>query len=290
MIENFLRRRYGDRATAPTPIGAGEWSRAYAFTLDGRDVVARFGQHGEDYAKDRRMARHRSDALPIPEFVDSGATDDGFFAVTRRAYGDFLDELDGDAMRAALPATLAMLDAVRKIDVSDTTGYGPWRPDGSAPFDTWAEALLDVVTDDPAGRTPGWRARLESSPTGADPFDKAAAALRELLEGADCPDRRQIIHSDLLYRNVLTAGDEITAVLDWGNSLYGDADYDLAWLLYWWPWYPAWRDIDIAAAVGRGPLLAYQVHIGLDAMTYSAFTGRWDDLARNAAQTLALIG
>lgn len=44
-----------------------------------------------------------------------------------------------------------------------------------------------------------------------------------------------------------------------------------------------------AAAVDRGPLLAYQVHIGLDAQTYNAYTGRWDYLARNAAQTLALI-
>lgn len=285
MIEEFLRRRYGDRATAPTPLGAGEWSSAYALTLDGQDVVARFGRHGEDYAKDRRMARHRSKALPIPEFLDSGPAGDGYFAVTRRAYGDFLDELDGDAMRAALPGLLAVLDAVREIDVSDTTGYGPWRPDGSAPFGSWAEALLDVVTEN--DRTPGWRAKLEASPTGAGPFDEAAAALRELV--TDLPDRRQIVHSDLLYRNVLVAGTEITAVLDWGNSLYGDADYDLAWLLYWWPWYPAWRDIDIAAVLGRGPLLAYQVHIGLDAQTYNAHTGRWDDLARNAAQTLALI-
>ena len=43
MIEDFLRRRYGDRATTPTPLGAGEWSNAYAFTLDGHDAVARFG-------------------------------------------------------------------------------------------------------------------------------------------------------------------------------------------------------------------------------------------------------
>ncbi|QUQ66418.1 phosphotransferase family protein [Kutzneria sp. CA-103260] len=288
MIENFLRRRYGDRATTPSPLGAGEWSSAYALKLDGREVVARFGQHGEDYAKDRRMARHRSAALPVPEFVDSGETEDGYFAITRRAYGDFLDELDGDAMNAVLPATLAMLDEVRRIDVSDTTGYGPWRPDGSAPFATWADALLDIVNDEPGGRIHGWRAALESSPTGAGPFDEAAAALPELV--ADCPDRREIIHGDLLYRNVLVSGDRVTAVLDWGNSLHGDADYDLAWLLYWWPWYPAWRDIDIAGMIGRGPLLAYQVHIGLDAQAYCAHTGRWDLLARNAAQTLALIG
>ena len=36
-------------------------------------------------------------------------------------------------------------------------------------------------------------------------------------------------------------------------------------------------------------LRCYQLHIGLDAMTYNAFTGRFDELARNAGQTMALI-
>ena len=36
-------------------------------------------------------------------------------------------------------------------------------------------------------------------------------------------------------------------------------------------------------------LRCYQLHIGLDAMTYNAFTGRFDELARNARQTMALI-
>jgi hypothetical protein len=36
-------------------------------------------------------------------------------------------------------------------------------------------------------------------------------------------------------------------------------------------------------------LRCYQLHIGLDAMTYNAFTSRFDDLARNAEQTMALI-
>ena len=31
----FIADRYGDRASGPALLGAGEWSRAYAFTLDG---------------------------------------------------------------------------------------------------------------------------------------------------------------------------------------------------------------------------------------------------------------
>jgi hygromycin-B 4-O-kinase len=67
------------------------------------------------------------------------------------------------------------------------------------------------------------------------------AKLRELAD--DLPGERQLIHGDLLNR--LVNGDEITAVFDWGNATYGDALYDAAWLLYWWPWFPNWSEIDI---------------------------------------------
>jgi hygromycin-B 4-O-kinase len=100
---------------------------------------------------------------------------------------------------------------------------------------------------------------------------------------------------------VLVQGAAVTAVLDWGNSMYGDSLYDLAWLLYWWPWFPAWREIDIAviisdhlAAAGAwrddtaARLRCYQIHIGLDSQAHNAFTGRWQELADNARQTTAL--
>ena len=109
------------------------------------------------------------------------------------------------------------------------------------------------------------------------------------------------MHGDLANRNVLVQGPDIRAVIDWGNSLYGDYLYDAAWLIYWWPWYPQWREIDIRAELKRhwahhGGLpvdldhhsRAYLVHIGLDAMSYNAFTRRWDALARNARQVSQL--
>lgn len=296
--EDFIRRKYGTRAQGLTPLGAGEWSRAYACTLDGRDVVVRFGAYGEDFAKDQRMSAYSSELLPIPEVLELGEAPGGFFAVSQRAYGGFLDELDADGMRTVLPGLLDALRAAWRIDLSSTKGYGGWGADGSAPHASWRDALLDITR--PRPRLQGWREALEASPTGADPFDAAVAALRTLVE--HCPQERQVIHSDLLYRNVLVRGGQVTAVLDWGNSMYGDGVYDLAWLLYWWPWYPAWSGIDIArvivdhldAAHESLPnlddrLRCYQVHIGLDAQAYCAFTGRWDEVEANARHTLAVI-
>ncbi|HEX3812328.1 MAG TPA: phosphotransferase [Mycobacteriales bacterium] len=299
--QQFVRDRYGDRAGALTLVGAGEWSQAYAFTLDGRELVVRFGGYVADFRKDRLMAGYSSAGLPIPRVVELGEAPGGFFVVAQRAHGQFLDDLDAAGFRAALPALLSALDSARDIDVSGTTGYGGWQPDRTAPHQSWADTLLHGFQDQPGSRTHGWRARLEDSPTGAGPFDQGLAAMRSLVRS--CPDGRQIIHGDLLNRNVLVDGGRVSAVLDWGNSMYGDGLYDLAWLLFWQPWYPAWHEVDLhgiidehlearPAAERAGldeRLRCYQVHIGLDSQTYNAFTGRWDNLAQVTEQTLALL-
>jgi hygromycin-B 4-O-kinase len=157
--------------------------------------------------------------------LEIGAACDGYFAVSERAHGELLDGLDGPGMRAALPGLLAALDALREIDVSGSRGYGIWRPGGTGPSPSWAQALLAISDETP--RVPGWRAALAGSPVGTRPFDQGYARLRELAEGL--PDERHVIHGDLVNRNVLVQDSRITAVIDWGNALYGDWLYDAAW-------------------------------------------------------------
>jgi len=296
--EEFVAQHYGSRASQLELLGAGEWSRAYSFKLDDQESVIRFGNHGEDFAKDQVMSRFSSAELPIPKVLELGDTSSGFFVVSERAYGAFLDELDGDGMRAVLPCLFRTLDAISAIDIATNEGYGIWSPQQRGEHSTWQTALLDVARDRP--RIPGWRAVLESSPTGTERFDEAYEVLSQLV--ATLPNERQLIHDDLLYRNVLVEGNRINAVIDWGNSMYGDHLYEAALLLYWWPWYPQWSGIDIRAELDRhwaelggAPpadleqrLLAYQIHTGLEHQVYSAFKGYWDDLERNAQQTIVL--
>lgn len=295
--QRFADRVYGRRATRLTALGAGEWSQAYAFDLDGKPTVIRFGRYADDFMKDRVMAACSSSALPIPAVIEIGDTDTGFFAVSERAPGQILNDLDAAGMRAALPGLLTGLDVIRDMDVSARQGYGGWDPDGNGHFRTWPETLL--ACNQETGRIQGWRARLAGSPVGAGPFDEAYAVLRHLVDGL--PGERHVIHGDLANRNVLVQGAELTAVIDWGNSMYGDYLYDAAWLIYWWPWYQQWQAIDIRAELRTHwqrhaglpadldhRLRAYLVHIGLDAMSYNAFTGRWDDLARNAQRVSRL--
>ncbi len=293
----FLAGRFGGDVSDLAPIGAGVWSRAFAFRHAGRDCVVRLGQHREDFAKDRLAARYAGPDLPIPQIIEHGEAFGGYYAIAERVFGGYIDDVDERQMRTLLPALFAALDAARLADLSDTTGYGGWDAEGIAPYPSWRAALLDVANDRPADRIHGWRGRLTASPVGSGPFDKAYDRLRALVD--HMPEARHLIHSDLLHYNVLVEADRITGVLDWGCGMYGDFLYDLAWLCFWQPWYPAWQRIDFRAEAARHyaainldvphfeeRLHGCQIHIGLAGQAYQAYAGLWADLQATARRTL----
>ena len=295
-LDNHLKSKTKDVEL----LTGGDWSAAYAYLHDGKEYVIRFAASKEDFEKDQKISSYATPTLRVPKLVEIGKALRGYFAISERNHGIFLDDLDGKQMKNTLPSLLATLDEIRTIDLSDTSGYGSWEAKGSASYATWQEYLLGGFEDKPTNRVSGWRKKLESSPTGAESFDSVKLVFEKLL--CDLPADRYLIHGDLLYRNVLVQNDRIDVVIDWGNSMYGDFLYDIAWLIYWWPWYPEWKDIDIMHEVLEhykkiglnipnieNRLLCYQIHIGLDAQKYAAFTERWDILAQNTSQTLDLI-
>lgn len=297
--KSFLLEHFQGKAKSVEPLNGGDWSAAYAYELGGKEYVIRFAATDEDFKKDKRAGAYATPDLHIPKVIEIGAALRGYFAISERYHGIFLDDLNADQMRETLPSLLTTLDEIRRIDLSDTQGYGWWESKGTAECSTWQEYLCSKLDDKPGDRTYGWRTKLESSPTGAAAFDKTRVVFKELIR--DLPNDRHMLHTDFLYRNVLVQDNKISVVIDWGNAMYGDFLYDIAQLIYWWPWFPAWKDIDIKQVILdhfaqidltipdlEKRLLCYQIHIGLDGQKYSAFTERWDYLEQNTEQTLKL--
>lgn len=158
-----------------------------------------------------------------------------------------LNELDSDAMQKTVPVVMQMLNAMREADVSNTQGFGGSGADGNVPYSSWKDYLLRVGHDDPERRPDGWRAKLANSPIGDSVFMEALERLKELVDV--CPEKRHLVHGDLPYSNVLVKVGQISTVIDWGNSVYGDFLYDIALLVYYWSWFSKWKDINIKQEV-----------------------------------------
>jgi hygromycin-B 4-O-kinase len=296
-VEAFLQAEFGADVSDIVPVGVGVWSKAFAFTRAGCDCVIRFGAHREDFVKDRLAARYACPALPIPDVIKLGEAFGGYYVISERVLGGYIDDVDETKMQALLPSLFAALDSARLADVSATTGYGLWGADGIAPHPSWRAALLDVANDRSTDRTHGWHERLAASTIGIRMFEEAYGHLQSLLNHV--AEERHLIHSDLLHYNVLVQGERVTGVLDWGCSMYGDFLYDLAWLSFWHPWYPQWHRIDFQAEAARHyesiglyvpdfeeRLRCCEIHIGLAGQAYMAYAGNWSDLKLAALRTL----
>ena len=299
----FLKDRFrpGIEPGSVEPTGHGEWSRAFYFRVaDGAEYVVRFSALDEAFLKDRLASRFASPRLPMPRLLEVGPALDGYYAISERAHGEFIENRDAAAMQRLLPSLFEVLDACREADLSATTGFGVWGGDGVGRHASWRDALLSVAIDSPMNRIFGWQQQLPQSTVGQRAFEAAYRRLTTLLDA--CPNHRHLLHSDLLYFNVLVQNDRISAVFDWGSSMYGDFLWDLAWFTFWQPWYRSWSALDLRQAarahysrIGLAVpnyaerMRCYELAIGLDGLAYQAYAGHLDDLAWTAQRLLGLL-
>ena len=295
----FLADYFNSGPVDVTLIGEGAWSRCFGFRHSGDDLAIRFGKHVEDFHKDELAAAYATRDLPIPAVLAVGPAFDGYFAISKRAYGVPLENVSPDEWRNVVPMVVALLEAMRTADISATTGFGGWDAAGRGSHATWSSHLLSVAEHSPEHRTYGWRDRLAEVPAGEEAFAWGLALL-EAVVSDDIP--RGLTHCDLINRNVLTDGSRITAVFDWGCSRYGDPLYDLAWFEFWAPWLPnldmpllrmglqaRWDAVGYVPADFERRLMACHLHIGLDHLGYNAFVGDHETLLATAARMRALV-
>ena len=138
----FLAERYGPSAGSVAELGDGDWSRAFSFRLDNRDLVVRFGRHLEDFTKDQKAMAFARPELPVPTVLEVGEALGGFYAISERHFGAFLETLDEREWRILMPALLRGLDALREIQ---PPGRGvEWASEEvSAPLVCWAAGRPD---------------------------------------------------------------------------------------------------------------------------------------------------
>jgi hygromycin-B 4-O-kinase len=224
VAQEFLKENFSEGAVRLEQITGGELAEAFFFEVTGTEYVLRVSAELKHFLKDRYAFEHfRSSAIPIPRVVKYGRFDSTrFYAVSERALGVQHAELPRSQQIAAVPSMLRTLDAIHAIDVSGSNEFVDWPGGGHAPGSSDHRAASSI------------QARKESftRPWVDQEFHLfLREQMRPLLKYL--PEERYLMHGDYGGRNLIIHRGEVTGVLDWGNSKYGDFMRDVALLDFW---------------------------------------------------------
>lgn len=276
------------------PLSGGAWSSAWAYRLDGEALVIRFGPEASWYEADRMAMAFASDDLPVPEVREVGTTPAGrAYAISVRHYGGFLEDTPLELAEAVAPALTRLLVALYRVPSSPDLPVA-WHQTGESPS-TWREYLRTGLVDDPKAVVHGWSDALAADKSLSALSAAASSRIHALVDA--CPERRDLIHGDLLHGNVLVSPSthRVEAVLSWKCSVRGDFLFDAAWCSFWSSFHPGIAAADPLSGV-LGALRSepdafvdaaarhhcYELHIGYTHLGWNIWTGNAEALAATA--------
>ena len=291
-VRAFLAQRHATRIEDLEPLSGGWWSSAWGYRIGTEELVVRFGRDASWYEADRKAMAFADHGLPVPQVREVGLTrDQRAYAISVRHRGMFLEETPLELSAALAPTLTDLLVALHAVP---SKAHDPvlWHQPG-APRISWQQFLLAGLVDDPTSPTHGWSATLAADPTLAALASAVEQRIRTLIYA--CPERRDLVHGDLLHGNVLVSRDagRVEAVFSWKCSVRGDFLYDAAWLNFWAPWYEGIAAADPLSGVFAAPAIraehgafldaglrhhCYELHIGFTHLGWNIWTGNRADL------------
>ncbi len=295
-IGGWLEAKHGGKIEDLEPLSGGYWSSAFAYRVNETALVLRLSDSVEGFAMDADAAAF-APHLPVPEMLDRGDAFGGHYAITRRHHGMILEDTPVEFAEPLARTLAGLLARIRRVATGSDAIY--WsEAAGEGPAD-WHELLRAGLEDRPGAR---WRGELERDPDLTRLFTACRRQIEELLPV--CPERRDLIHGDLLHRNVLVTEDAtaVTGLFSWKCSLQGDFLYDVAWCSFWGARYPALAAADMfervlaADDLGARDLAdaalrhyCYQVQIAASHFGWYLRTGEQDELAWLVRKTDELL-
>jgi aminoglycoside phosphotransferase (APT) family kinase protein len=284
-------------------LAGGAWSSAWAYRAGGEELVVRFGPEVSWCEADRMAMAFAGPDLPVPEVREVGRTPSGWvYAVSVRHHGRFVEDAPAGQAGAMAPALTRLLVALYRVPAGPDTPV-MWHLAGVA-AGSWREYLLAGLVDDPGKLVHGWSAALAGDRELAVLSAAAAGRVRALAEG--CPERRDLVHGDLLHGNVLVSPDagRVQAVLSPKCSVRGDFLFDAAWCSFWAPFHPGIAAAGPLPGLLRAPGVraepgalrnaaarhhCYEVHIGFTHLGWNVWTRNQAALAATARRLAEVL-
>jgi aminoglycoside phosphotransferase (APT) family kinase protein len=204
-------------------LSTGFNSTVYSVFYQAQYWALRFASKPESFVREHGLRPALvAQGIPVPELHEIGQWKHGYYALSTRCLGqDGWSLSPHERLRQALPLLLVLHQ---------------WRPQPGAVYPlkpaqcqslAWPQFLLTPV----AGygqMTPVNQAYMaEHVPL----YGQLIDTMKALQGHAHVPDFQGLLHGDMNASNFLTDGQQVVAMLDWDNFLWGDFVYDWAKLL-----------------------------------------------------------
>ena len=271
------------------PISGGFWSSAFGYRVGTQELILRFSDMAEGFQIDKAAMRFTRPNLPVPKVIETGQALGFNYAISERHFGRFIETTsadEGDRVGNSLASLLAALRSVPTTLEDNVVWY-----ETESSVDSWHSWLLNGLKDNSNDHVSGWRSKIAQQPEIDQVFRACESRIQELLPS--CPERRDLLHGDLLHQNVLVSEDasQITAVFSWKCSALGDFLFDVAWCTFWSDWHPGiaasdiWNRTLAAPDLTQADLedaalrhLCYELQIGASHLGWNAWIDNQKDL------------
>lgn len=287
-VARFLQEKIDPNIASIEFLKGGEISQAFSFTSKGEEFVIRLNHEKYSFEKDEYAYKHfSSQKIPIPKITKIGKFNESlFFAISEKAKGKTLDTFSIDVQKKLIPHLISIHDAFRKVKLSQD-GFGHWGKNGNAKYKSWRESLAHNSNDH-------FEKLYKDTFLEKSIVEEVHSKINSFLPML--PEERYLVHGDFAGNNAVSDGEKITGILDWGESLYGDPLYDIAWGDFYFEELELgsavkkhYQDLKISTSSFDERILCYQLKIGVGGLGFFALSQQKENYDWQKGKLLRLL-
>ncbi|MFC0335818.1 aminoglycoside phosphotransferase family protein [Paenibacillus sepulcri] len=245
-------------------LHGGLVSQTYSFQEGENRLIFQAGNSLEAYEKEKWIDKNIHTILPVRKVLEVHVTENELvYSFSKFIEGNKLFDLNSQELLDIVPAVIKTLEALEKVDVTESEGYGRFDKTGYATYPSWLDFIKAVYNEN----IYNWSA-LENNGLDSEVVRNAIQELKVHISSVTLK-KKNMVHGDLGSFNLLAKDDQITGIIDWSLALYGDHLYDKANILFWnedklQPLVQQITQRYIASPESKERIYCYMLRIGLE--------------------------
>jgi len=230
-VQKFLEKYHNSQIEKFVHIQEGKHSDAFSYIHNGQEYVARFNVTDEGFLKDTYAHENFSNSkILIPEILEIGQFNENlFFGISEKVEGETVKEQYSKQDFRSLPIQFATVEAIKAIPIqTNNSGFGKWKVNGQAEYDFdnyFAEICNGGISD--------WAVFQDVSYFDKDFAQYLLAQIQKY--SSHSIGVRELVHGDFGGSNLLVNNGEVSGIIDWAHSFYGDHFWDVGRIVLFCP-------------------------------------------------------